>query len=203
MKDLKKAVVAEFYRDFDAMEYAEIAEYLTSSRGFAVGTSETADELRSAAWNDYAQELGLEFHDDTLMQFGDGGYPYLYIVPADGGDTCCYECATKALKKGEAVGWMHHMEGEVEHCDCGAEIVPFNSDASYVEYAVTLKLRVRSDGAAPDGWDWADLLDLAPGESCDIEVIGEEGLLSSQKITGGPDPDDDPVQRWGEMPLKE
>ena len=82
------------------------------------------------------------------------------------------------------MGWSHHMEGEVEYCvDCGAEIVPFTDVPKYGEYVVTLRLRVRSDGATPDAWDWAELLDLAPGEGAQVEVIGEKGLLSSQKIT--------------------
>ena len=204
MKDTTKDLVAKFYQDFDEMSREDLVVHLIE---FEQREEDLNDEdletLRECAWTQYAGHLGLEYFQGALMQFGDGGYPYLYIAPADGGGPLCHTCATKELKKGGSVGWMHHMEGEVEHCGCGAEIVPFNSDASYVEYAVTLKLRVRSDGATPDGWDWADLLDLAPGESCDIEVIGEEGLLSSQKITGDPDPDDDPVQRWGEMPLKE
>jgi hypothetical protein len=178
MMDVKKDKVAELYRDFDEMEREELVEYLTGSRGYACRDDETLDALRAVAWTDYAAELGLEFHVDHLMQHGHGGYPYLYVVPADGGDGLCHLCATKDFKKGLVVGWSHHMEGENEYCgECSAEIKPFHEakpESKLRSWAVTLKLKLK-EGQGPEVFDWEEMLDLGAGESCQVEVRTNEG----------------------------
>lgn len=117
----------EHYRDFDEMSAADLVRWLISVEKREPDIAqEGLANLQECAWTCYAGHLGLEYFRGTLMQFGDGGYPYLYTSPADGGDDLCHVCATKEFKKGASVAWSHHMEGEVEHCaDCGAEIKPF------------------------------------------------------------------------------
>jgi hypothetical protein len=143
MRDSKKDVGAKFYQDFDEMTRADLIVHLVEYEGCDGDLdAESLEYLQRFAWGNYANNrCGLDMHEGVLMQFGDGGYPYLYTVPADGGDTLCFKCATKALKKGETVGWMHHMEGDVEYCaECSAEVRPFHEPEP----------RVLEDGDDPD-----------------------------------------------------
>ena len=189
MKDPKKALVAEFYKDFDEMDRDDLLVHLIEFEGCGGDLrDESLEYLQKFAWGNYANNrCGLDMHEGVLMQFGDGGYPYLYTAPADGGDSLCHVCATKALKKGEVVGWMHHMEGETEHCDdCWAQIKPFvEPEVVMHEWVVTLRMRLHPD-QSPDQFDWAEMLDLGPNESCEIEACaaGEESPTFTQKIEG-------------------
>lgn len=123
----------EHYKNFDELDRHDLeTELITTFEREVDIIGEPLETLRECAWVCYAGTCGLEFHGGTLMQFGDGGYPYLYTSPADGGDDLCHVCATKELKKGASVAWSHHMEGEVEHCaDCNAEIKPFSARGPY------------------------------------------------------------------------
>lgn len=117
----------EHYQNFDEMTRGDLVTHLVNVEGRDPEIAEdTVENMRECAWVCYAGHCGLEFFRDELMQFGDGGYPYLYLSPADGGDGLCHSCATKEFKRGASVAWSHHMEGEDEHCaDCGAVIRPF------------------------------------------------------------------------------
>jgi len=106
----------EDYRSFDEMSELELVTYIDRVLGWTCSEM-SYDELRNLALEGYAERLGgLDMHRSELMQFGDGGYPYLYVSQADGGDSLCHVCATKELKKGATVAWCHHMEGEDEYC---------------------------------------------------------------------------------------
>lgn len=174
MRDQTSALVAEHYKNFGEMSDIELVMHLIEREKREVDIAhEERENLLECAWTCYAKHLGLEYFRGNLMQFGDGGYPYLYVVPAEGGDTLCHRCATGALQGGESVGWCHHMEGAVEYCDnCGSEIRPFVLTPPK-KHRVVLELESYDD---PAEFDWSELLDLGDGESC--------RLLSSE-VQGG------------------